>query len=464
MLGRAEHPLHSLLSAVGWNDAPVERLTVEERPKVLATPWPIAPMAAAALGAVGLAASRILELRTGRPSMVGLDTRAAELAMASSSYLMLDGRPAKFRDPFTGFYPAADGEWVYLHGNFQHLREGLLDMLAVRNEPDEVRAAVAGRSASDIEAEAIRLGLCAARVRSREAWLGERARLDSAIGGPVTLRRLAEASPKPLGRTHGRPLEGLRMLDLSRVIAGPMAGRTMAEHGASVLRIAGANLPSISSLVIDTGFGKRSAFIDLDTAEGRDQLQMLAGDADVYLDAYRPGSLDGRGFSASALTDVNPELVSVSLSAFSEQGAWRLRRGYDSLVQATTGMAMDESSRSPALLPCQPLDYLSGYLAAFAAMVALIRRHETGGRWHAAISLAGTAEWMWRMRADLGDDTAYPERNPEQADVAELTDSFDTDFGHVTALRPALLLDGRLAAWSSLPVPLGTHGAIWPER
>ncbi|CAD7031087.1 acyl-CoA transferase [Pseudorhizobium endolithicum] len=464
MLGRAGHPLHSLLSAVGWDDAPVDRLTIVERPKVLATPWPIAPMAAAALGAVGLAVSRILEIRTGRIAAVGLDTRAAELAMASSSYLMLDGRPAKFRDPFTGFYPAADGKWVYLHGNFPHLRDALLDMLSVRNDPDAVRSAVAARSASDIEVDAIRRGLCAARVRSREAWLGERARLDPAGGQPISLRRLAEAPRKLLGSTPGGPLEGARMLDLSRVIAGPMAGRTMAEHGASVLRIASANLPSIPSLVIDTGFGKRSAFIDLDTAEGREQLQMLAHDADVYLDAYRPGSLGRRGFGLSDLTAINPELVSLSLSAFSEQGTWRLRRGYDSLVQATTGMAIDDASPAPALLPCQPLDYLSGYLAAFAAMVALIRRHETGGRWHAAISLAGTAEWMWRMRAELGDDSSYPERNPEQADAADLMDGFDTDFGHVAALRPALLFDGRPRSWDRLPVPLGTHEAIWPER
>ncbi|MCB5204589.1 CoA transferase [Neorhizobium sp. T786] len=462
-LGRVEHPLRSLLLAVGWADAPVERLIVEERPKVLATPWPIAPMATAALGAVGLAVSRIQELRSGKVSSVAVDTRAAEVAMASSSYLMVNGRPAKFRDPFTGFYPAADGEWVYLHGNFPHLRDGLLNMLSVGKDPEEVRAAVASRCAYDIEAEAIRLGLCAARVRSRDAWVSERESVEGGSGSPISLERLASGPVKPFGHACGGPLGGLRMLDLSRVIAGPMAGRTMAEHGASVIRIAGANLPSITSLVIDTGFGKRSAFIDLETEEGRTQLRTLARDADIYLDAYRPSSLDQRGFGASALGEFNPSLVSVSLSAFSKEGSWQSRRGYDSLVQATTGMALDGLSDRPALLPCQPLDYLSGYLAAFAAMVALIRRHETGGRWHAAMSLSATAEWMWQMRADLGDDPLQPHANPGHAEVSDLMEGFDTAFGHVRALRPALRFDGYPTAWTSLPVPLGTHAAVWPD-
>lgn len=462
-LGRVEHPLRSLLSAVGWSDAPVERLIVEERPKVLATPWPIAPMATAALGAVGLAVSRIQELRSGKASSVTVDTRAAEVAMASSSYLMVDGRPAKFRDPFTGFYRAAGDEWVYLHGNFPHLRDGLLKMLSVGNDPEEVRAVIASQRACDIETEAIRLGLCAARVRPRDRWLSERNSLDRGNGSPISLERLAGGPVKPLGHACGRPLGGLRMLDLSRVIAGPMAGRTMAEHGASVMRIAGAALSSITSLVIDTGFGKHSAFIDLETEEGRARLRTLARDADVYLDAYRPGSLDHRGFGASALGKLNPGLVSVSLSAFPKDGVWQSRRGYDSLVQATTGMAMDGPADRPTLLPCQPLDYLSGYLAAFAAMVALIRRHEMGGRWHAAMSLAATAEWMWQMRSELGDDPFQPQANPSHAEVAVLTESFDTAFGQVTALRPALRFDGCPSAWSGLPVPLGTHAAVWPD-
>ena len=462
-LGAAERPLQDLLKAARWDDAPLERLTIEERPKALATSWPIAPLATAVLGAVGLAASRIRELKTGKCPHVSLDTREAELAMASSSYLLVDAKPAKFRDPFTGFYAAAEGEWVYLHGNFPHLRDGLLALLGVANDGAAVRAAVAKRRAEDIETEAIRRGLCAARVRGRADWLRE-PQAAAIAAQPLVCLEQGGATAMPLPPGGERPLSGLRMLDLSRVIAGPMAGRTMAEHGATVMRVSSPCLPSIPSLVIDTGFGKHAAFCELDTAEGIASLRALAADADIVLDAYRPSSLRGRGFGPEDFGQLNPYLVHLSLSAFSLQGPWQGRRGYDSLVQATTGMAMEgREGRGPALLPCQPLDYLTGYLAAFAAMLALIRRHETGGHWQAALSLAATAHWMWRMRDTLGEDAAHPSANPDFAAVADLLETHDTAFGRVTALRPALRFDGVRAVWSRMPVPLGSDPACWPQ-
>lgn len=462
-LGAAEGPLCDLLSSAGWHDAPVERLSIEERPKVLATPWPIAALASAALGAVGLAASRIHELRTGERRRVTLDTRSAELAMASSSYLLVDGKPAKFRDPFTGYYPAADGDWVYLHGNFPHLRDGLLAMLGVYNEPEAIRAAVAARKAGEIEAEAIARGLCAARVRDRADWMREpQAAVESSLP-PLRIDRLGDAPQHALPPGRQRPLDGLRMLDLSRVIAGPMAGRTMAEHGATVMRIAAPTLPYIQSLVIDTGFGKHSAFLDLKEAADRETLLSLAAGCDVMLDAYRPGALAARGLDAAALTGIRPDLVSVSLSAFSASGPWAGRRGYDSVVQSTMGMTVSRAGDVPRLLPCQPLDYLTGYLAAFAAMLCLIRRHEEGGRWHAALSLAATAGWMWRMRDRLGDDPAHPDANPDFAAVEDLSDVHDTAFGGITALRPALRIEGIETGWSRVPVPLGSDPPRWPD-
>jgi crotonobetainyl-CoA:carnitine CoA-transferase CaiB-like acyl-CoA transferase len=454
--------LGALLAEAGWNDAPMDRLSIETRPKVLSTPWPIAPMACAALGAVGLAVSRIHEMRTGERRHVHLDTRAAELAMASSSYLQVGGRPAKFRDPFTGFYRAAKGEWVYLHGNFPHLRDRLLDMLGVTNDPGEINAAVSGRDAGEIEAEAIARGLCAARVRDHAGWLAEPHAKAIASVPIVRLERIGDAPATGLGGQQAG-LSGIRMLDLSRVIAGPMAGRTMAEHGATVMRIASPKLPFIQSLVIDTGFGKHAAHVDLDDGQGPDTLRALLADADVFLDAYRPGALSARGFGAQALGLINPGLVSVSLSAFSDTGPWSGRRGYDSLVQATMGMTSQSEDGRPQLLPCQPLDYLTGYLAAFAAMLGLIRRHEAGGRWHASLSLAATAQWMRRVRAQAGDCSAHPAANPTVVEVCDLLAEHDTAFGRVSALKPALRMDGASAAWSRVPVPLGSDPARWPD-
>lgn len=462
MTTRSRIALDSLLAAAGWEDAPLDRLSIAEHPPLLATPWPIAPMASAALAAVGLAVSRIASLRGGHGPRVHVDSRSAELAMASSSHLLVDGRPAKFRDPFTGFYRTRGGDWAYLHGNFPHLRDGLLAMLGVQNEPGAIAAAMRERDAGEVESDSIARGLCAARVRSRADWLaGPQA---AALGAQPLIRfeKLADAPPRVWQAAGAHPLSGLRVLDLTRVIAGPMGGRALAEHGATVMRIAGPGLPSITSLVIDTGFGKLSAMLDLNDPAGCETLARLLRAGDVFIDGYRPGALAARGLGPEALTALNPALVSVKLTAFGTGTAWQGRRGYDSLIQATLGMTAPGPDGQPMLLPCQPIDYLSGYLIAFATMVALIRQAREGGRWHAALSLTATAEWMWRMRAAQGDETDPPATSPKPGEAAALSDNHRTAFGTVQALRPALLLDGAPAGWARLPVPLGSDPAEWP--
>jgi len=451
-----------LCAQAGWADPPLERLALTVSPKVLATPWPIAPMAMAALGALGLAVSRLHELRGGAPQSVHLDSRAAEIAMASSSYLEVAGRNAKFRDPFTGFYAARNGEFVFLHGNFPHLRDGLLALLKVPNEAQAIAQAVARWDAGELEAEAIKAGLCAAKVRERRAW--QAAPQGEAIAGQgvLTLTQIGTAPPRVL--EPGERLAGLRALDLSRVIAGPMAARSLAEHGAQVLQIASPKLPFIESLVIDTGFGKRAAHLDLDTDAGRERLSALAAEADIVIDAYRPGALAARGFGADALALMRPGVVAVGLSAFSEQGPWGGRRGYDSLVQASIGMALEPGTDAPRLLPCQPLDYLTGYLAAFAALAGVLRSLTEGGSWQARLSLAATANWMYEVRARLGDDRDVPDANPKAADLTDLLAEHQTAFGMVRAIVPALRIGDAATAWARPPVPLGSDAPIWPDR
>jgi crotonobetainyl-CoA:carnitine CoA-transferase CaiB-like acyl-CoA transferase len=458
--------LTDLLALAGLEGLPLDRLTITERDKVLATAWPIAPIATATLAAVGLAASHIQEMRTGEKLSVEVDTRSAEIAMASSSYLEVGGKNAKFRDPFTGLYEAADGEWVFLHGNFPHLRQGLLDLLGVDNDPDAIQAAVRKWDAAELEAEAISRNLCAAKVRERSAW--EATQQAAAIRALPVLKVTRQAPAGPAAWPAGcgdaaqKPLSGLRMIDLSRVIAGPMAGRTFAEHGGTVLLVSGPGLPSIESLVIDTGFGKHACEIDLARDAGRADLTHLAGSADVVLDAYRPGAIAGRGLDRATLHQANSQLVYVSLSAFSHGGPWSFRRGYDSLVQATMGMTLEAGADRSTLLPCQPLDYLTGYLAAFGAMAALIRRAEAGGSFAVDLSLATTAQWMWDWRDRLGDDSSVPPSNPSSSDIADLIAMHETRFGTVRAVRPPLKIGGRSAEFRRPPVPLGSDPATWP--
>lgn len=455
--------LEDLLRQAGWDDALLDRLHLEWDRKVLATPWPIAPMAMAVLAAVGLAASHIETLRTGKRPDVRLSSRAAELAMCSSSYLQRDGRNAKFRDPFTGFYPARNGEYVYLHGNFPHLRDGLLDMLGAGNDPEAVRLAVAARNASDIEAEAIERGLCAAKVRSREQW--QATPLAAAVSDtPVLSVVSCGDAPRRVWppTADGTALGRLKVLDFSRVIAGPMAGRTLAEHGATTMLVSRPDLPFIESLAIDTGFGKLSSYLDLRDPADYHTLLSLLDEADVFIDAYRPRSLGRRGLTRQAMFARRPGLVSIDLSAFPGGTGWAERRGYDSLVQATMGLTMPGRNGEPALLPCQPLDYLTGYLAAFGAMVALIRSVETGGNWAVDLSLAGTAQWMWTWRDRLGDDTDVPAANPAAEDIADLMAEYETPFGLVRALSPALQVGPVPQRWRRGPVRLGSDWPRWP--
>jgi hypothetical protein len=303
--------------------------------------------------------------------------------------------------------------------------------------------------------------LCAAGVRRREEWEAHPQAKAIAKLPLIEIRKLADG-PVRLLKAGDAPLAGIKALDLSRVIAGPMAGRTLAEHGATVMLVSGPHLPSIEDLVIDTGFGKLSSFVNLCDTEGRRQLEHLVRETDVFIDAYRPGSLGERGFSPAELARMRPGIVTATISAYSHAGPWRLQRGYDSLVQAACGLAFADATPAPRRLPCQPLDYLTGYLTAFGIMVALQRQAVEGGSWHVELSLARTAAWLWEMLDILGPISDPPRVSPTRNDVPELLASSGSPFGDLSYLRPALRLSSRSGTWSRPPAPLGSHPSEWP--
>jgi crotonobetainyl-CoA:carnitine CoA-transferase CaiB-like acyl-CoA transferase len=452
--------LQSILASIQWEGAPLDQLTLANGPDVLPTSIPIEDMASAALGAVGLAVEALWEERGGTPQTVTVNRSAAGLSMESADYLRVDGQTIDRWDPVTGFYPTLNDSWVYLHGNFPHLRDGLLDLFQVPNDRDAVARAISQWDPAALETEAIARGLCASLVRNRETWAGHGHR-DAVASLPlIEIEKIGDAPPQPLPPS-ARPLDGIRMLDLSRVIAGPMAGRTFVEHGATVMRVASPKLPAIESLVINTGIGKRSCFVDLTKSDDVETLRSLIGQADVFLDGYRPGALEGKGFGAAQLAALRPGIISVSLDSWSRRGPWRLRRGYDSLVQAATGLAMADSSDKPKRLPCQPLDYLTGYFAAIGAAIAILRRSREGGSWRVVVSLARTAEWMWEMTDLLGRKTVIPPASLPDSEAGDYKQSMDSLFGQLSVLKPALSMPQTPPGWSSPPVPLGTHEAAW---
>lgn len=301
--------------------------------------------------------------------------------------------------PLSGDYRTADG-WVRLHANYPHHAAAIVRVLG--EDP-----AVADLRAVAVEDAVLAAGGAAAALRTRSSWLA--AQGTAVRAEPLVALEKLDSSPP--ARLDGAP----RVLDVTHVIAGPVCGRVLAAHGADVLHVTPPGRPVLLDLVRDTDFGKRQCVADLD------ELRSLAADADVFVQSYRPGSLTG--LDAASLAALRPGIVVVSLSAYGHTGPWRDRRGFDSLVQMSTGIAAGDPPRP---LPAQALDHGTGWLAAYGVMTALRRRAEEGGSWHVKLSLARTAEWLH----DLGQGDPPPDVDP----TPWLTET-DSDFGRLRHIR-----------------------------
>jgi crotonobetainyl-CoA:carnitine CoA-transferase CaiB-like acyl-CoA transferase len=281
----------------------------------------------------------------------------------------------------------------------------------------------------------------------------------------LEIRKIGEAMPEPLPAGL-RPLSGVRVLDLTRVLAGPTCARTLAEHGADVLKIAGPHLPDSGTSEFDTGIGKLQAFLDLRTPAGVETLRGLLKEGDVFSQSFRPGTLAARGFSPEQAAELRPGIVYVTLSAWGSEGPWRDRRGFDSIVQTVSGMAYAQGAGSdpltPKLLPVSVIDYVSGYLMAYGALVALARRAREGGSWLVRVSLARTGKWIVD-RGFFEDFASIPKELGEQ-ELKNLLVETKAPSGTIQHLRPVLQLSETRPRWERPPVALGTHPPEWPKR
>jgi crotonobetainyl-CoA:carnitine CoA-transferase CaiB-like acyl-CoA transferase len=280
----------------------------------------------------------------------------------------------------------------------------------------------------------------------------------------VSIEKIGDAAPKPWPKGD-RPLTGLRVLDLSRVIAGPVAGRTLAVHGADVLLISGPDLPFIPWLTIDTGRGKLTSFIELKSEQGRQVLRELLADADIFSQGYRPQSIAALGFSPEEAAKINPGIVYVSLSAYGHAGPWAARRGFDSLVQTATGFNHAEGEAAgvegPKELPAQMLDHATGYLMAFGAMMARARQAREGGSWHVRVSLARTGQWLWNL-GRVADGFETEDLKGEA--VKPLIEELASGFGPLRSVKHSAILSKTPAFWARPAMPLGSHPPQWPAR
>jgi crotonobetainyl-CoA:carnitine CoA-transferase CaiB-like acyl-CoA transferase len=455
--------LESLWRSSGCDRDALRDVELTGADPALPSSFAVGTAAQVSIAASALAAAELWRVRGGERQKIAVDLRAAAIEFRGEHYLRVnDGPAAELRDKITRTYPCGDGRWVRIHANFPHHREGVLEILGCAHDPDAVGRALQSWQALRFEDETARRGLVVTAMRTFDEWDAHPQGIAVAQVPLLTIERIGDAPPEPL-RASDRPLGGVRVLDLTRVIAGPVCGRTLAGHGADVLLVSAAHLPSIEPLVMETGPGKLSSFLDLRAANDRNIFSALLRQADVMVQGYRPDGLAALGFGPADAARLRPGIVYVSLSAYGHAGPWAERRGYDSLVQTASGFNAAEAQAAgidgPKPLPAQALDRATGYLMAFATMVALKRRATEGGSWHVRCSLAQTAQWLRRL-GRIDDGLAV--HDPTLDDVRDLIEYVPSGFGTLTIPRHAARLSRTPFRWTRPAVPLGTHPAVWP--
>ena len=439
---------------------------------------------AAAQTSVAAAALAACELGLARGQVrQAISVDMAHAALECSGWFSLDGRVPAQWDTFSGLYQCRDG-WARIHANFAHHREGALRLMgldpasATRSDAEQ---AMRKRGALEFEQAAADAGLVVAALRSFEEWDAHPAGQAVAAQPLLTFERIGEAPPLPLPAlaSNAMPLSGLRVLDLTRILAGPVCGRTLAAHGADVMLVNGPHLPNIESIA-DTSRGKLSALVDLRTPDGRQSLARLVEGSHVFVQGYRPGALASRQFSPQEAARLRPGIIYVSLSAYGELGPWSARRGFDSLVQTTMGFndaegqaalaasgepSVSSSGPSPGALtpplwprplPMQILDYATGHLMAFAASAALVKQQQQGGSWHVRVSLAQTGYWLRAMgRVGGGFEVKRPDSKP-------FLQTYPSGYGELVAYRHSATLAATPVGAARPSMPPGSHPAEWP--
>lgn len=429
----------------------------------LASCFDVTGLATASIAAAGIEVARLAASEKGGPPGVEVDRRLASMWFGFSIRPVGWSLPSPW-DPIAGDYRVRDG-WIRLHTNAPHHRAAALSVLGVQDEPNvpaerkDVEAAVAAWTGETLEAEVVAAGGCAAQMRSEAAWRahpqGRAARSEPLIAW----RTVPCAKPIRTAGASRAPLAEIRVLDLTRVLAGPVATRFLAAYGAEVLRIDPPDWDE-PGVVPEVTVGKRCAGLDLDRAADRERFERLLADADVLVHGYRPGALARRGYDEAKIRALNPGLVDVALCAYGWTGPWSERRGFDSLVQMSSGLVeagmRSSGSEKPTPLPVQALDHATGYLMAAAVVRGLWLRRERGLAATARLSLARTA---WLL-AEPGAAPSAPAIAAETAaDLAAAVEA--TEWGPARRLRFPLRIEGRPAGFAQPARSLRSAPAEW---
>lgn len=465
--------IDELLARANQPGSDESQLTWEGQDPIFPTRFRFGEAGAAAIAAGGLTAARIWESRTGVRQNVHVPIDAAAASMRSGFYLKIEPMPDQPAGDVTwnprgkvglGAFWTRDGRMVYLQRQFEYHRQRQEAVLNCEDERESMAAAIAQWDGQALEDAILAAGACAGLVRSEEEWRNHDQAKAIARLPLLEIEKIGDSPPEAWTAAPIRPLSGVRVLDLTRVLAGPTAGRTLAEHGADVLRIGSRDLLDDRTQAVDTGHGKRAAHLDLGNADDVSQLHELIREADVFSQAFRPGALEARGLGPEAVAKLRPGIVYVTLSAFGHEGPWANRRGFDSIVQNVSGIALANGKDGMPRATPNPLDYCTGYLAAFGAMVALQRRSVEGGSYRVRVSLAQTGHWIQGLpRLSDAEFSDRPTELPEER-IRELTTTYEGPLGRVTHLRPVAQMSLTASDWEHPAVPIGFNKPVWNPR
>jgi CoA transferase family III len=452
--------------------APLRTPAFEGEDPVAPTPFRVGTAAAAALTLAASAANEIWRLRGGSQQDIVIDLKAAAASLVSFALLKLNGEHvprAALDKPTVGFYRGACGRWIHLQGGFPHLERRTLDLLNAANTSEAIAESVSKWSVLALEDALAYMGQCGAVVRTEGEW--KQTAQGEALGGvpPIVLKKISDAPVLRLPDSES-PLDSVRVLDLTRVLAGPVVARTLAGHGAEVLGVRSERLGGDPLFDLDTGAGKRSTFLELTKPGEAELLRALARSAHVFVDSYRPGALGGLGITPAALAHSSPGIIYVAVSCYGHQGPWAQRRGFEQMAQSATGLAWEQgvfaaeragrkSEAAPQLLPLAACDYITGYLAAAGATAALLRRYREGGSWLVQVSLASTAMWLQSLGRIAGP------RVPKNWNPAEgldgLMQSCETKRGTLEQLGPVVRMSKTPPHWRFPPPEPGADPPQW---
>ena len=444
----------------------------EGGPPALATRFHAEEAAAAALAAGGVVAADLWRLRSGESQRVTVGTREAGAGLGGYNFQRFEDAsrapPARgtgvdaARMAISGFAPTRDGRHVFLHPSFPPSGDKLRALLGVPAEREAAHAATMKWDAMDLENAIAEAGLCGAMVRTPEEWDDSDQGRALAARPVVEVIKIAESPPEPLAKGGVAPLSGVRVLDLTRVLAGPTCARTLAQYGADVLHVAGPGLPSAAAFVADTSHGKLSCFVDLADEDGRQTVRELVKGADIFSQGFRVGALERLGFGPLQLAALRPGLIYVSINAYGHEGGWRGRPGWEQLAQTVTGMAhVHGGDEGPKLQPAAVCDYTTGFLAAFGALVALHRRALYGGSYMVRVSLSQTGVWV-RGLGIAGSERLADNVPLEGDEIRDYVVKIDTGYGPMSHLRPAVRMSATPPQWKRPTRPLGSDPAAWP--